>query len=156
MDNVNYTELLATAKGLLSGINYEISLLSNASSHLDSYLKNVNWVGFYLFKDKKLILGPFQGKVACLEIPLSKGVCGACASSLQTIVVDDVHKFPSHIACDSASNSEIVIPIMVNNTLYGVLDIDSINFNNFTDNDKDNLEKYCKIIEMELERLMKE
>ena len=156
MDGINYKELNSNAKALFEGINYEISLLSNASALLNEYLKNVNWVGFYLVKDNKLILGPFQGLVACLEIPFNRGVCGACATKLETVLVEDVHEFPGHIACDSRSNSEIVIPIFVENNLYGVLDIDSIEFNNFNQNDKENLEEFVRILQHNLTRLNKE
>ena len=156
MDGINYKELNSNAKTLFEGINYEISLLSNASALLNEYLKNVNWVGFYLVKDNKLILGPFQGLVACLEIPFNRGVCGACATKLETVLVEDVHEFPGHIACDSRSNSEIVIPIFVENNLYGVLDIDSIEFNNFNQNDKENLEEFVRILQHNLTKLNKE
>lgn len=156
MDGINYKELNSNAKALFEGINYEISLLSNASALLNEYLKNVNWVGFYLVKDNQLILGPFQGLVACLEIPFNRGVCGACATKLETVLVENVHDFPGHIACDSRSNSEIVIPIFVENKLYGVLDIDSIEFNNFSQNDKENLEEFVMILEQNLTKLNKE
>ena len=156
MEGINYKELNNVASSLFEGINYEISLLSNASALLNEYLKNVNWVGFYLVNEEKLILGPFQGLVACIEIPFDKGVCGACARTLKTVMVSDVHKFPGHIACDSRSNSEIVIPIIVENKLYGVLDIDSVKFDNFNEFDKDNLEEFVRILVKNLTKLNKE
>lgn len=147
MIKTDYTNLLKGADALFSSISYEISLLSNASALLNTYLNNINWVGFYLFKDNKLILGPFQGLVACNEIAIGRGVCGTTAQKLTTTVVKDVHQFPGHIACDSRSNSEIVIPIFKNNSLYGVLDIDSENFDHFTYDDKTNLEKFVQILQ---------
>lgn len=146
MKKTDYKTLLIQALGLLHDINYEVSLLSNASALLNEALDDINWVGFYLFLDGKLILGPFQGLVACLEIPLTKGVCGACATKKETIIVEDVHKFPTHIACDSRSNSEIVLPIIINNELYGLLDIDSPSIGRFNEEDKINLEKIVTII----------
>lgn len=139
-------DLLKSAQYFLDGINYEISLLSNASAYLNTYLENCNWVGFYLVEDDKLILGPFQGKPACLEIPFNRGICGACATTLEIQRVDDVHKVPSHIACDSASNSEIVLPIILEGKLYGLLDIDSILFENFSKEDEEILAQFVDIL----------
>ena len=99
--------------------------MSNASALLNQFLTDVNWVGFYLLKSDELVLGPFQGLPACIRIPIGKGVCGTAAQKRETIRVDDVHLFPGHIACDAASQSEIVIPIIKNDRLIGVLDIDS-------------------------------
>lgn len=146
----NYKELLTNLEALISGIDYDITILSNASALLNEYLDNINWVGFYLYKDGKLILGPFQGKVACMVIPLNKGVCGYCATNKETIIVKNVHEFKGHIACDSASESEICVPIIVNNELYGLLDIDSPTQNRFNDKDKENLEKAIEIIKKHL------
>ena len=112
------------------------------------------WVGFYLLKDNILKLGPFQGKVACMMIPLNKGVCGYCATTKETIIVKDVHEFRGHIACDSRSLSEICVPIIINNELYGLLDIDSPITNRFSDLDKEYLEKATKIIEKALTSIM--
>lgn len=142
-----YNELLKIAESLLIGIKQEISILSNASALLDMYLDDINWVGFYLLKDNELILGPFQGKPACTNIPLHKGVCGYCATKKETIIVGNVHEFEGHIACDNASNSEICIPIYKNNNFYGLLDIDSPIFNRFQKNDQEYLEKFILIIE---------
>lgn len=150
----NYKEMLEGLEALINGIDYDITILSNASAIINDYLENINWAGFYLLKDNVLKLGPFQGKVACMVIPLSKGVCGACATNLETIVVKNVHEFKGHIACDSRSNSEICVPIIINNKLYGLLDIDSPLVNRFNDTDKINLEKAVKIIEKELTKIV--
>lgn len=103
----------------------DVTILSNLSAIIYDQFPDINWVGFYLFKNNELILGPFQGKPACMKIALNRGVCGHCASTLQSIIVNDVHLFPGHIACDSASNSELVVPIIIDEKLYGLLDIDS-------------------------------
>ena len=123
-----------------------IANLSNTSAFLNEILNDINWVGFYLYKNDELVLGPFQGKVACTHIKMGKGVCGTAASTLEIQRVDNVHEFPGHIACDSASNSEIVLPIVKDNQLFGVLDIDSPNFNRFTLEDQKFLEKIVEVI----------
>lgn len=151
----NYKEMLMGLESLINGIDYDITILSNASAIINEYLDNINWAGFYLFKDGVLKLGPFQGKVACMVIPLNRGVCGACATNKETIVVQDVHKFKGHIACDSRSNSEICVPIIINNEFYGLLDIDSPIVGRFNDIDKENLESAVRIIERELSKLIK-
>lgn len=150
MNKTNYKSILEELPFLIEGLNYDISILSNASALLNMHMDNINWVGFYLLKDNQLILGPFQGKPACSIIPLNKGVCGACASSNSTVLVDNVHEFKGHIACDSASNSEICIPILKDNKFYGLLDIDSPIIARFNDFDKENLENAVKIIEKAL------
>jgi L-methionine (R)-S-oxide reductase len=109
---------------------------------LGSFLQDINWVGFYLYENGQLWLGPFQGLPACTQIPMGKGVCGSAAQQRKTIVVPNVHEFPGHIACDAASKSEIVIPIVVNGELYGVLDIDSPIESRFDDVDREYLEKF--------------
>ena len=149
----NYNELITIIPELIKDDIHDISVLANISAILNEYIENINWVGFYLNKNNTLLLGPFQGKVACTTIPFNKGVCGACATSNQTIVVPDVHKFPGHIACDSASLSEICIPININGTFYGLLDIDSPITNRFNDIDKVNLEQIIKLIENKLKTL---
>lgn len=131
---------------LIEDNQYEITVLANTSAFLHMILDDVSWTGFYLYKDDALILGPFQGKTACTYIPLNRGVCGACASKQETMIVDNVHEFEGHIACDSESNSEIVIPLMIDNQLYGVLDIDSTSYHRFTQNDKELLEACCKTL----------
>ena len=132
---------------------HDISILANISAILNEYMENINWVGFYLNKDNKLLLGPFQGKVACTTIPFNKGVCGACATSNKSIIVPNVHEFKGHIACDSASLSEICIPINVDGRFYGLLDIDAPITNRFNEDDKINLEKIVSIIENKLNRI---
>ena len=114
-------------------------------------MDDINWAGFYLYKNGELVLGPFQGKVACTHIKIGKGVCGTAAKESQTQLVKNVHKFPGHIACDSESNSEIVIPIIKNNNLIGVLDIDSPKLSRFDEADKKFLEEYVNIIEKYIE-----
>ena len=115
--------LLEQLKVLIEDCDYELSILSNVSALLNQSLEDISWVGFYLYQDEQLILGPFQGKVACTNIPIGKGVCGTTAQNKTTTIVPNVHEFAGHIACDSATNSEIVVPIFVNKKLYGVLDI---------------------------------
>ncbi len=149
---MDYLSMNKALYSLFDGVDYEITNLSNASALLNEYLENINWVGFYLYLDGKLILGPFQGKTACTEIAIGKGVCGSAAKKGEPIVVYDVHKFEGHIACDSASNSEIVLPIFKNGELYGVLDIDSPVIGRFDDKDLSGLTKTVKIIEEMLER----
>ncbi len=122
---MNYNELLLAAKSLFETQPSKISLLSNASAFLNEVLDELNWVGFYIFNGEILTVGPFQGKVACAEIPLGKGVCGEAAKLNQTMYVADVLNHQNHIACDSRSRSEVVVPIYVKDELFGVLDIDS-------------------------------
>jgi GAF domain-containing protein len=121
-------------------------LYANLSALLKQTLSDVSWVGFYLFNGTALYLGPFQGKVACVDITLDRGVCGLAARTKKTVIVPDVHKFPGHIACDEGSNSEIVIPLMKNNQLIGVLDIDSYTFARFDKVDQTYLEKFVQSI----------
>ena len=124
-----------------------IANLSNTSALLNEYLTDINWVGFYLYDGNELVLGPFQGKVACIRIPLNKGVCGAAASKKETLVVPNVHEFPGHIPCDGASNSEIVVPLIKDDKLIGVLDIDSPILNRFSKEDEEFITKVGKIVE---------
>ena len=153
MKEINYNLLNSSMESLIGDLKHEISILSNASALINMHMDEINWVGFYLLNNNELILGPFQGKPACTNIPLNKGVCGACATSEKTIIVDNVHEFKGHIACDSASNSEICIPIFKNTKFYGLLDIDSPIFNRFNDNDKQGLEKTVNIIEKAINSL---
>lgn len=141
-----YEQLSKQLDALLDGENDAIANLSNASALLNSYLKNINWVGFYLMKDGELVLGPFQGLPACVRIPVGRGVCGTTVAKQQTIVVDDVHAFPGHIACDAASKSEIVIPLIKNETVFGVLDIDSPIEARFSHEDKEGLERFVAVL----------
>ena len=144
----NYTELNQTLSALINGVPYKISNLANAAALLYNTLKNINWAGFYLIDDKSLILGPFQGKPACIVIPIGKGVCGSAVSEAKTLVVPNVHKFPGHIACDGASNSEIVIPLKdTRGEIVGVLDIDSPIFDRFSETDRKGLEEFASIIQ---------
>ncbi|QLY81048.1 GAF domain-containing protein [Clostridium intestinale] len=124
-----------------------IANLSNISAIIKFYLDRCNWAGFYLMKDGELVLGPFQGLPACIRIPLGKGVCGNAAAEKKVLRVDNVHEFPGHIACDGASNSEIVIPIIKDGEVYGVLDIDSPEFSRFTEVEEKYLTEIVKYIE---------
>lgn len=133
-------------KSLCEGTKNNISMLSNATALLNEKLDNINWVGFYLIDSKKLVLGPFQGKVACTEIAIGKGVCGTSYERKMLLNVSNVHEFPGHIACDSASNSELVIPLIYNGTQYGVLDIDSPILNRFGYEEEDILQQAADII----------
>lgn len=142
-----YRMLSKQLTALLEGETDEIAILSNASALLNQALETINWCGFYLYKNEELLLGPFQGLPACVHIALGRGVCGTAASELKTYRVADVHAFPGHIACDAASNSEIVIPIVRNGSLYGVLDIDSPITNRFTEDDQIGLELFVETLQ---------
>ena len=143
----DYNALNAQLKALTEGIPYKIANLANASALLWQHLDCVNWAGFYMMEDGALVLGPFQGKTACIRIPVGKGVCGTAVKENATQLVADVHLFPGHIACDCASNSEIVVPIRVNGEIVGVRDIDSPVKNRFTEEDKTGLEEFVRILE---------
>lgn len=142
-----YPQLCADLRALCEGVPHRIANLANASALLAQYLERINWVGFYLMQDGRLVLGPFQGKPACIEIPVGKGVCGTAVAENATQLVTDVHQFPGHIACDSASNSEIVVPIYKDGTIFGVLDIDSPLLGRFTEEDREGLEGFVKVLE---------
>lgn len=144
---VNYEMLTAQLAALTEDVPYEIANLSNASALLWQELPDINWAGFYKMMDGQLVLYPFQGKPACIRIPVGRGVCGTAVAQDAVQLVPDVHKFPGHIACDSASNSEIVLPIHVKGEIWGVLDIDSPYFERFTERDKAGLEKFVKVLE---------
>ena len=135
---------------LTEGVTSPISNLANASALLWQTLEDINWAGFYLLEEDILLLGPFQGKPACTRIPVGKGVCGTAVKENKTQLVADVHTFPGHIACDCASNSEIVIPIYKNGALFGVLDIDSPSFHRFTESDQKGLEEFVRTLEKAL------
>ena len=143
----DYQVLNSQLKALTEGIPYKIANLANASALLWEHLERINWAGFYMMEDGALILGPFQGKPACIEIPVGKGVCGTAVAEKKTQLVYDVHAFPGHIACDCASNSEIVVPIRKNGEIIGVLDIDSPEKNRFTQDDQTGLEAFVAILE---------
>lgn len=140
-----YSELAAQLRALLEGEYDFIANAANFSSLLYNSLPNVNWVGFYLLKHHELVLGPFQGQPACVRIAIGKGVCGTAAELRKTVVVDNVHEFPGHIACDSASNSEIVVPLIKDGQLIGVLDLDSPGVSRFNDEDAKGLNELAKI-----------
>ncbi|MBP3453264.1 MAG: GAF domain-containing protein [Clostridia bacterium] len=133
-------------QSLLEGCSLPLPALANCAALLWEHLDRINWAGFYLAKGDTLYLGPFQGKVACTVIPFSKGVCGAAASTRKIQLVPDVHQFPGHIACDSASNSEIVLPLVVHDRLIGVMDIDSPEFARFSEEDAHGLAELCSIL----------
>ncbi|BBF43511.1 free methionine-(R)-sulfoxide reductase [Lachnospiraceae bacterium KM106-2] len=142
-----YQLLAAQIESVVGDQTLVISDLSNVSAILNEALKEINWVGFYLMKNELLQLGPFQGKLACTKIALGKGVCGTAAKERKTQLVEDVHQFPGHIACDGASNSEIVVPIIIKEEVMGVLDIDSPIFSRFDEEDQKGLEKIVDILE---------
>lgn len=146
----DYKMLNKKLEALIEGVPHLISNLANASALLYEELPELNWAGFYLLESEKLVLGPFQGKTACIEIPLGRGVCGTAAQQDKTQLVPNVHEFPGHIACDGASNSEIVVPLHVNGRLFGVLDIDSPQFSRFSEEDREGLEAFIRVLEKEL------
>ena len=147
---VNYNLLCAQLSALTENIPHEVANLANASALLWQTLKDINWAGFYKMEKGILVLGPFQGKPACIEIAVGRGVCGTAVAEDKTQLVYDVHEFPGHIACDAASNSEIVVPIHVRGTIWGVLDIDSPHVGRFTEADQEGLEQFVKILEQVL------
>ena len=147
MQPVNYDLLIQELAALTDGVPYETANLANASALLWQNLPDINWAGFYKMTDGKLVLGPFQGKPACIIIPVGKGVWGTAVAQDRTQLVADVHEFPGHIACDSASNSEIVVPIHADGSIWGVLDIDSPRKNRFTETDKAGLEAFVRVLE---------
>ncbi len=140
-----YEELARDLTALLTGERDLIANAANTAALIYGALPGLNWAGFYLYKSGELVLGPFQGKPACVRIAVGKGVCGTAAARRETVLVEDVHAFPGHIACDSASNSEIVIPLVRNGELLGVLDLDSPNLARFGATDARGLESLAKI-----------
>ena len=149
---VNYDQLVRRLQQLTADVPYEIANLSNASALLWQALPEINWAGFYKMMDGQLVLYPFQGKTACVRIQVGKGVCGTAVAEDATQLVPDVHQFPGHIACDGASNSEIVVPIHVGDAIWGVLDIDSPCFDRFSQEDREGLEQFVKVLEEILAR----
>ncbi|MBQ3499917.1 MAG: GAF domain-containing protein [Oscillospiraceae bacterium] len=143
----DYSLLCQSLAAITDGVPYETANLANASALIREYLPDLNWAGFYKMTGGKLVLGPFQGKTACIEIAVGRGVCGTAALENKTQLVPDVHQFPGHIACDCASNSEIVVPIRVDGKIWGVLDIDSPVIGRFSEEDKNGLEDFVKILE---------
>jgi len=150
MKTVNYDLIAAQLSALTDGVPYEVANLANASALLWQALPDINWAGFYKMTDGALVLGPFQGKPACIRIPVGRGVCGTAVAQDKTQLVYNVHDFPGHIACDSASNSEIVVPIHVNGEIWGVLDIDSPFVGRFTETDREGLEAFVGVLEQVL------
>jgi GAF domain-containing protein len=146
-NQVNYDTLAAQLAALTEDVPYEIANLSNASALLWENLPDINWAGFYKMVDGALVLYPFQGKPACIRIPVGRGVCGTAVAEDKVQLVYDVHQFPGHIACDCASNSEIVLPIHVKGEIWGVLDIDSPFIGRFTEDDRIGLEKFVATLE---------
>ncbi len=146
MKEQQYGQLINQAKSLVSGEHDLIANMANISALLFNSLEEVNWAGFYLYKEEQLVLGPFQGQPACIRIPLGKGVCGTSASTRTVKRIADVHQFEGHIACDAASNSEIVVPLVLNDVLVGVLDIDSPVFERFTEEDEKGLVEIAQIL----------
>jgi GAF domain-containing protein len=147
---IDYSVLCKQLEALTEGVPYKIANLANAAALLWERLDRINWAGFYIMEDGKLVLGPFQGKTACIVIPVGKGVCGTAVAENATQLVADVHQFPGHIACDSASNSEIVVPIRVGGKVWGVLDIDSPEFGRFSEEDRAGLEAFARVLERAL------
>lgn len=137
-----YKIMLVRLEGLLSSESDWLANLSNAAALLYTNIDNINWAGFYLMKKEELVLGPFQGKTACTRIKPGKGVCGTAVVDMKTQLVPDVHLFPGHIACDCASNSELVVPIIKDGTVYGVLDMDSPSKNRFDEVDANYLQLF--------------
>lgn len=147
MPHTDYDLMIKQAREIVEDVPHLTANLANLSALIYTSLDDINWAGFYLTEGEKLILGPFQGKVACVEIPYGRGVCGAAAQHDATQLVPDVHLFPGHIACDSASRSEIVVPIHSDGKVIGVLDIDSPIADRFTQEDKAGLEKLAALVE---------
>jgi len=140
-----YLNLAGQLRSLLSGERDFIANAANFSALLYRSVPDLNWAGLYLLKNGELVLGPFQGQPACVRIAMGKGVCGTAAAERQTILVDNVREFPGHIACDSASNSEIVVPLIEHDQLIGVLDLDSPSFGRFDDEDAKGLNELAQI-----------
>jgi L-methionine (R)-S-oxide reductase len=142
---MNYSLLQKQIRSLLENETDMIANMANFSAFIFQEMDKINWAGFYFVKDNQLVLGPFQGKVACVRIPWGKGVCGTAAEKQDSIIVENVNNFPGHIACDSASKSEIVIPLIINNKTFAVFDIDSPNTARFKEDDKQGMESLIKI-----------
>ena len=149
----DYRELNTVLRSIIEGVPHKVANLANASALIFEKLDRLNWAGFYLIEDGRLVLNAFQGKVACIEIAIGRGVCGSAVAERRTLVVPDVHKFPGHIACDGASNSEIVVPLFKDDEIFGVLDIDSPVFDRFDENDKAGLEEFAGVLAGELQKM---
>ena len=142
-----YRSLCSTLESLLQGVPHAVANHANAAALLYHGLEDLNWAGFYWLEEERLVLGAFQGKPACIEIPVGRGVCGTAVARSETVLVEDVHRFKGHIACDSASNSEIVIPIRRDGRVVGVLDLDSPTVGRFTEDDQKGLENFVAVLE---------
>ena len=147
---MEYKELIAQVKALTDGVPHKIANFANTAAAIWQAMEGINWAGFYFMEQGKLVLGPFQGKPACIEIPVGRGVCGTAVAKQKTQLVADVHQFPGHIACDSASNSEIVVPIFKDGQVWGVLDIDSPYYARFTAEDQAGMEELVRVLEATL------
>ena len=147
---MDYALLISQLEAVTDGVDNNVTNLANAAALLYNSLEDVSWAGFYIADGGALMLGPFQGKPACVKIPRGRGVCGAAFERGETIVVPNVHEFEGHIACDAASNSEIVIPFFKGGSVYGVLDIDSASLDRFSDVDREGLERFAKTLEARL------
>ena len=146
----DYASLIAQTEALVSGVPHRIANLANVSALIFQTLEDLNWAGFYLLEGETLILGPFQGKPACIEIPVSRGVCGAAVREDRSQLVPDVHAFSGHIACDSASRSELVVPLKKDGAVIGVLDLDSPSLSRFTEADREGMERLARVLERSL------
>lgn len=146
----DYQTLNEQLSALVHGVPHRVANLANAAALLYHSMEGLNWAGFYLLENNRLVLGPFQGRPACIEIPIGRGVCGTAAEEDRTQLVCDVHTFPGHIACDSASNSEIVVPIHAEGQVVGVLDLDSPHIGRFSEEDRAGLERFVGILETEV------
>ena len=140
-------DLIVAARGLVSGVPHLIANLANVAALIFNSVDDISWAGFYILQGNKLVLGPFQGKLACIEIPLGRGVCGTAAFEDRVVAVDDVHSFPGHIACDPDSRSELVVPLHKDGKVFGVLDLDSTVKGRFTDEDSRTFSALAAVIE---------
>lgn len=145
-----YQSVLGQLKGLIYDEYNAVANMANAAALLHLFLKDINWVGFYIYDGKELVLGPFQGLPACIRIPIGRGVCGTAAQERRTLRIENVHDFPGHIACDAATNSEIVVPIVKDGELIGVLDIDSPLSSRFDAEDEAFLEEFVAVLSAHL------
>ena len=143
----DYDALIAQADALISGVPHRVANLANVSALIFETLEDLNWAGFYLLEGETLVLGPFQGRPACIEIPVSRGVCGVAVRENRSQLVKDVHTFSGHIACDSASRSELVVPLRKNGAVFGVLDLDSPSLARFCEADREGMERLARVIE---------
>lgn len=148
---LEYDQMYIELETLVSDVPYKVANLANVSAYLYHAMDRVSWVGFYLTEEGRLVLGPFQGKPACIEIPMGRGVCGTAAERREALIVPDVHAFPGHIACDAASRSEIVVPLIADDgEVLGVLDIDSTEYSRFGECDRIGLERICALVVREV------